>query len=145
MGFLFNRTQFFVHRGIQLRFARFVIVFVFLASLVTGLTVFYTTITMLGEKLVNVYPQGQLVEIFRAAHLALLLVLTITLPFVFYFSIVFSHRVVGPLPKIYRILSQIGKGDFEVNLVLRKKDELKQLAAVINQMAKDLKERESKK
>lgn len=145
MGFSFRRTRYFIERGIQLRFARFVILFVFISSLVTGLTVFYTTFTMLGERLASVYPQGRLVEIFRSAHIALLLELALILPFIFYFSIVFSHRVAGPLPKIYRTLRQIGQGDFNVNLVLRKKDELKELAEVINKMAKDLKERESKK
>jgi len=143
-GFI-RRTRYFVERGFQLRFARVVILFAFVSSVFTGLTIFYTTFMMLGERLADVYPQGRLAEIFRNAHLALAVDLVVILPFIFYGSLVFSHRVAGPLPKIYNTLRQIGQGNFDIHLVLRKKDELKDLAEVINQMAKDLKEREKKK
>ncbi len=144
MSFI-RRTRYFVERGFQLRFARVVILFAFVSSVFTGLTIFYTTFMMLGERLADVYPQGRLAEIFRNAHLALFVDLIVILPFIFYGSLVFSHRVAGPLPKIYNTLRQIGQGNFDIHLVLRKKDELKDLAEVINQMAKDLKEREKKK
>lgn len=145
MAFPIRRKQYFVERGFQLRFARFVILFVFLASLLTGLTIFYTTFMMLGERLADVYPQGRLVAIFRSVHLALLVDMLIILPVIFWGSIIFSHRIAGPLPKIYRTLKGIGDGNFDVNLVLRKRDELKELADIINEMAKKLKEREIKR
>ncbi len=141
----FKRKKFFIVPGLQLRFARFVIIFVFLSALLTALVVFYTTFMMLGDKLANVYPQGRLVEIFRSVHLVLFFNLLLLAPIIFGFSIVFSHRIAGPLPKIYEALKQIGRGDFRVHLVLRKRDELKDLADQINQMAKNLGEREKKK
>ena len=140
-----RRTRYFVERGFQLRFARVVILFAFGSAVFTGLTVFYTAFMLLGERLADVYPQGRLSEIFRNVHLALAADLIIILPFIFYGSLVFSHRIAGPLPKIYNTLRQIGQGNFDVHLVLRKRDELKELAEVINKMAKDLKEREKKK
>ncbi len=141
----FRRKQVLVDRGLQFRFAKFVIMFVFVACLLTGLTIFYTTFLLLGERLAQVYPQGRLVDIFRTVHIAFFVNLVVILPFIFYGSIVFSHRVAGPLPKIYQSLRSIGEGNFEVRLVLRKNDELRELADVINQMAKNLKEREIKK
>lgn len=141
----FRRTQYIVERGLQLRFARMTILFVFAATVVTGLTIFYTTFLMLGERLADVYPQGRLVEIFKSVHIAFFINLAVIIPFIFMGSIYFSHRIAGPLPKIYRTLREIGFGQFEVRLVLRKHDELKELAEVINEMAKNLKERETKK
>jgi methyl-accepting chemotaxis protein len=141
----FRRKKVLVDRGLQLRFAKFVIMFVFVACLLTGLTIFYTTFLLLGERLAQVYPQGRLVDIFRTVHIAFFVNLVVILPFIFYGSIVFSHRVAGPLPKIYQGLRNIGEGNFEVRLVLRKNDELRELADVINQMAKNLKERETRK
>jgi len=141
----FRRKQYFVERGLQLRFARFVILFVLASSIFTGLLVFYTTYFMLGERLANVYPQGRLVEIFKNVHLALLVNMFIVLPFIFWGSILFSHRIAGPLPKIYRTLKEIGQGKFDVKLVLRKHDELRELADNINAMALSLKERDMKK
>ncbi len=140
-----RRKKYFIERGLQLRFARFVVLFVFISCLVTGLTIFYTAFFMLGERLANVYPQGRLVEIFRLVHLALAADLLVLLPLIFWGSIIFSHRIAGPMPKIYQALKHIGRGNFDVNLVLRKHDELRELADVINETAKNLKERETKK
>ncbi len=138
----FRRKKYFVDRGLQLRFARFVILFVFVSSILTGLIVFYTTFMILGGRLAEVYPQGRLVSIFQSVYLAFFANLIVILPIIFYGSIVFSHRIAGPLPKIYQTLRQIGKGNFDVNLTLRKHDELKELADAINGMVADLKARE---
>ena len=145
MALQMRRKRYFVGEGLQLRFARFVILFAVLACVLTGLVVFYTTFTMLGEKLAQVYPQGRLMTIYRSVHIALLVNILILVPILFYVSIRFSHRIAGPLPKIYEGLRQIGSGNFSVHLVLRKRDELRDLADVINEMARNLKERESKK
>ena len=141
----FRRKKYFVERGLQLRFARFVILFVFVSTLFTGLTVFYTTFMILGGRLADVYPQGRLVSIFQSVYLAFFMNLVVILPVIFYGSIVFSHRIAGPLPKIYQTLKQIGHGNFEVSLALRKRDELKELVDVINEMAVNLKDREARK
>ncbi len=140
-----RRKQYFVERGLQLRFARFVIIFVFISSILTGLTIFYTTFMMLGERLAQVYPQGRLLTIFKSVHVALFVNLLIALPIIFWGSIIFSHRIAGPLPKIYQALRAIGQGDFDVKLILRKHDELKELAEIINAMADNLKQRDGQK
>src|SRR3989338_6255197 len=145
MALVLRRKKYIVDRGLQLRFARFVILFVFAASIVTGLVVFYTVVFLLGEKLVAVYPQGRLVEIFRSVYLTVFLEALVIIPLIFYGSIKFSHRIAGPLPKIYQTLRTIGGGDFEQKLVLRKNDELKELADAINEMTLRLKEREANK
>ena len=142
---LLRRKKYFVNRGLQLRFARVVIFFAFVSSLVTGVVIFGATFMLLGEKLANVYPQGRLVEIFRSAYAAFFISMLIMVPFIFYGAIVFSHRIAGPLPKIYEALRQVGGGNFDVNLILRKRDELRELANVINEMAKNLRERETRK
>ncbi len=141
----FRRTQYLVDRGLQLRFTRFVVLFVFISSVLTGLTIFYTTFMMLGERLADVYPQGRLVTIFRSVHIAFFICMLAVLPVIIYFTILFSHRIAGPLPKIYQALRNIGKGEFDIRLTLRKNDELRELVDAINEMAKNLKERESRK
>lgn len=137
----FRRTKYFVQRDMQLRFARFVILFVIASSLVTGLTIFYTTFFMLGERLADVYPQGRLITIFRNAHIALAVNLVLILPIIYWVSIRFSHRIAGPLPKIYQALKDIRDGNFNVDITLRKNDELHELVLLINEMAKSLKEK----
>jgi methyl-accepting chemotaxis protein len=141
----FRRKQYFVDRGLQLRFARFVILFVFVSSIMTGLLIFYTTFITLGQRLAQVYPQGRLEEITRSAYTAFFVNMLFVLPCIFYGSIVFSHRIAGPLPKIYQALRAMGEGDFNVKVTLRKYDELKELADIVNETAAKLKERDEKK
>ena len=144
MALFSRRKKYFVERALQLRFARFVLVFMFLSCAITACAVFYSTFMILSEKLVGIYPQGRLIEIFRSVYFAFGLVLVLVAPVIFYVAVVFSHRIAGPLPKIYQTLRNIGNGQWDERLVLRKHDELKELADVINEMAAKLKQRENK-
>ena len=140
-----KRRQYFVERGLQLRFARFVLLFMLGCCVVTGLVVFYSTFTVLSEKLMGIYPQARLVEIFRRAYGAFFLAVLFLIPVIFFAAVVFSHRLAGPRPKIYQTLRDIGTGQYDVQLTLRENDELKELADIINAMAAQLKEKETKK
>ena len=136
---MIKRKQFLNQPSLQFRFARFVVLFAFAASMLTAITIFLTTFLLMGEKLANVYPQGRLIEIFNSAYLTFFASLIILLPLIFFFSVYFSHRIAGPLPKIYEAIRMIGSGNFDVKLTLRKHDELKELADVINETAQKLK------
>jgi nitrogen fixation/metabolism regulation signal transduction histidine kinase len=140
----FRRKKYLVERGLQFRFTRFVLLFVFFSCLLTGLAIFFTTFMLMGEKLAAVYPQGRLVSIFRSVYVSALFSLLAVIPFIGWMSIKFSHRIAGPLPKIYQALRNIGDGQFDVKLVLRKGDELQELADAINETARKLKERTDK-
>ena len=145
MALFTRRKQVLVERSLQLRFAKVALLFVILCCAMTAFVVFYTTFTVLSEKLVGIYPQPRLTGIFHSAYTHLLLGLLLVAPVIFYGALVFSHRVAGPLPKIYQTLRDIGAGNFDARLTLRKKDELKDLAEAINAMAAQLKDREAKK
>ena len=140
----FQRKQYFVQKAMQLRFARFVILFVFVSSILTGGVIFLVTFLLMGEKLASVYPQERLAPIFQSVYLWAFVSLAGVIPIIFYGSIVFSHRIAGPLPKIHRVLKEIGQGNFDQSLILRKHDELKELADAINEMAVNLKKAEGK-
>jgi signal transduction histidine kinase len=51
-----------------------------------------------------------------------------------------THRVVGPLVPISRQLRKLAEGNYEGEIHLRKKDELKEIAADINSVTKRLRE-----
>lgn len=141
---MMRRKKILVDRGLQLRFARIVMMFVFIASLFTSGAIFLTTFMLMGEKLANVYPQARLVEIFRSVYLWALVSFVSTLPFIYWGSIKFSHRIAGPLPKIYQFIKNVGDGNYDLRLTLRRYDELRELADHLNEMVKKLREREKK-
>lgn len=139
------RKKYFIQRGMQLRFARFVILLAFVSAFLTGGAIFLTTFMLMGEKLADVYPQARLVVIFQSVYFWAFISLVAAIPFIFWGSIIFSHRIAGPLPKIYQAIKNIGDGNFDVRLTLRKSDELRELADSINEMAAKLSQRETQK
>ena len=122
----------------QLRFARFVLAYMVVCCIITATLVFFATTALLGEKLAGIYPESRLPEIFGRVYVAFFLCLLASAPLLFYGALVFSHRIAGPLPKIYKALDDIGNGHFDVKLTLRKQDELVELAEHINRMAERL-------
>lgn len=135
----YQRKQILVVKKIQFRFAAFVILLAAGTAFATSAAVFFTVLTVLGDKLAAVYPQGRLAPIVQSVYLSFGAVLAISVPIICYFAIRFSHKVVGPLPKIYRYLVSVGQGMHPGKLVLREGDHLQELAVVINEMADDLK------
>jgi len=53
-------------------------------------------------------------------------------------GILASHRVAGPVYRMIKFLDDVTKGDYSRRLVLRKKDELKDLAGAINRLVDKL-------
>ena len=145
MGSVLLKRKYYVDRSMQLRFSRFVTMLSFTSAVITGLTVFITIFSLLGGKLADVYPQSRLVVIFQSVYGVLFLCILVILPCIFYVALAFSHRIAGPLPKIYQALKAVGNGNFDIKLTLRKNDELRSLGDVINTMARQLRDREAGK
>jgi len=132
------RRQYIIKKGLQFRYIGIVFVIALIASLVTGYTVFSTGWTLLGEKLANVYPQGRLVYVFKTTNIALMRNLLFVSPLIFIMALLFSHKIAGPVYRIEKSLYQIAKGNLGLRVKLRKRDELKDLAEMINLMTENL-------
>ncbi|HWR57575.1 MAG TPA: methyl-accepting chemotaxis protein [Thermodesulfovibrionales bacterium] len=53
-------------------------------------------------------------------------------------SLFLSHRIAGPLYRLERSVEELTKGNLSFNITLRRKDELKELAASLNEMIRVL-------
>lgn len=136
-----RRKQFLIKKRFQLKYTGLILLFMFLVAWATGYTVYYTGWLLMGEKLANVYPQGRLVLIMRTINLTLLLRILFITPLVILISIILSHRIAGPIYRIQKYLRDIAAGNLSMRLHLRKNDEMQDLAAVINDMTDDLRNR----
>lgn len=132
-----RRRQYIIKRGLQFRYIGLVFGLAFIASLVTGWTVFATGWHFLGEKLASVYPQGRLVYVLRATNLALIRNLLLISPLVFILALLFSHRIAGPVYRIEKTLEDISKGNLGMKIRLREGDELVDLADMINNLTEN--------
>jgi len=61
--------------------------------------------------------------------------------FIIITTILYTHRIVGPLVRIRAITKQISKGDLDIFIKLRKKDEIKPIAEALNNLVLRYKEK----
>lgn len=131
----FKRTHYLTDLPLQLPYIilNFTVLLLFLAVSV-GI-VYYTGWADLVEKLSQIYPQGRLMEIMRLTYVRLGIGFLALLPVAVAGTLFLSHTVAGPLVRIKRYLRMMAKGEFDLApLVLRKYDELKDVAELINQI-----------
>jgi methyl-accepting chemotaxis protein len=140
-----KRRRFLLDREFQLRFIGHIFIFFYIAAFIAGATVFHTGWSMLGEKIMKVYPQGRAVFILKTVNIALLRNLLLVSPLIFIPALILSHRLAGPVHRIKMVLREIGRGDFQAEIKLRKRDELADLVKVVNTMAQELKVSTEKK
>lgn len=139
---MYKRKKYLVKRGLQLRYIGAILATVFFIAAICAFTTYYNLLIILGEKLANVYPQGRLIVTLRSASLVILYRVILLIPFVALIGLLLSHRIAGPIFRMEKVLKEVGEGKLDVNIKLRKRDELKDLAEVINDMAAKLKKRD---
>jgi len=137
----FVRKHYLVKKRLQFRIALVVLGATVVSSILAGAAVYWASWVAFGHKLGMVYPAGRLIEAMRQVYAILFAYILLISPLIITLSILFSHRIAGPLIRIERTLDEIGRGNFDVHINLRKHDELKDIAETINEMAASLKKR----
>lgn len=139
---MFRRRKYLVKAGLQFRYIGAILGTVFVIAAVCITTTYFNLLVLLGEKLANVYPQGRLMITLQEVNLVAFYRVLILIPFVALVGLLLSHRIAGPVFRIEKVLKDVGKGNLNVSLQLRKKDELKSMADTINDMTAALRETE---
>jgi len=134
----FRRRRLLIKKGLQLRYIGLIFIALILTSIVTGYTVFATGWTLFGQKLASVYPQGRLLHVLRGINMALVRNLIFVSPIIFILGLLFSHKIAGPLYRIEKTIDEIAKGSLGLKIKLRRGDELKDLAEVVNGLTENL-------
>jgi len=135
----YRRKQYLVDRGYQLRFVTRVFVVVLIVAVVSSLI--STGLLWTNMYRADLEQQATLIAALIAVATTLLVELLIAIPLVYFLGVRQSHRVVGPVNRIKRVLEAIGAGDFSQRIVVRRGDALEDLAKTINRMADSLQQR----
>jgi len=138
----YKRKQYLVDRAYQIRFVTRVFVVVLAVAIVSALMA--TGFLWSNMYAPELEQHALLVASLVAIATTLLIELLLAIPIVFYLGIRQSHRIIGPVSRIKRMLDAIGQGDFTQRITLRQGDALEDLAKSINQMADTLQRRYSK-
>jgi methyl-accepting chemotaxis protein len=135
----YRRKQYLVDRGYQLRFVTRVFVVVLIVAIISSLI--STGLLWTNMYRPDLERQATLIAALIAVATTLLVELLIAIPLVYFLGIRQSHRVVGPINRIKRVLEAIGTGDFSQRIVVRRGDALEEVAKTINRMAESLHQR----
>lgn len=134
----FRRRQYLVSAKFQLKYTGLILLLMFATAALSSYVVYYTSMLLMGEKLGNVYPQGQLVHIIKTVNFRLLISLLFVTPLVVMIGIYLSHKIAGPIFRMERFLKDMAGGNFSSRIVLRKGDELTGLAGGINKVCESM-------
>jgi HAMP domain-containing protein len=125
-----KRVHYLINRKMQLGFTlRFMFVTV-LFALFVGFEVYLTVWPVVSQ-----FVPRELMHLVRGQVLLRTLLFLVPIILVIAsFTILISHRVAGPLFRIQRTIDKVVRGEDVENINLRKHDELKELAAKINEL-----------
>lgn len=130
-----KRKHYINDMSLQLRYIGVTLVVLVTFFVMSVAVVYFTGWSHLVERLSQVYPQGRLVEILRLLYWRLAAGFLLMLPVALLLTLYLSHTVAGPLVRIKRYLRLMAKGEFDLApLVLRRFDELKDVAGLINEI-----------
>ena len=135
---MIRRKQFIVARKFQVKYAGIIILLMFLTAGFCSFAIYYTTMISFGEKLANVYPQGQLVSIVNSVNLRILVSIIVISPLVGFLGIYLSHKIAGPIYRIEKSISGMAAGDLSSHITLRRGDEMVSLADSVNRLTDSL-------
>jgi len=134
-----TRRRFLVKREMQMGLAWRFLLLTVLFSLFVGFEVFVS----IWHVVSHVIPED-LESLVRNRILSRMVIFAIPVVFVIIAcSIVFTHRIVGPLSRLEEVLQRLVKGEDVDYIQLRKNDELRALASTINDLVKSHKSRKA--
>ena len=138
----YKRKQYLVDRAYQLRF----VTRVFIVVLAVALASSFLAAILLWKNMyrADLEQQTLFIASLIAVATTMLIELLLSIPIVLFLGIRQSHRIVGPMNRLKRMLGAIGTGDFSQRITLRQGDALEDLAKSMNQMAEQLQRRSSK-
>ena len=138
----YKRKQYLVDRAYQLRF----VTRVFIVVLEVALASSFLAAILLWKNMyrADLEQQTLFIASLIAVATTMLIELLLSIPIVLFLGIRQSHRIVGPMNRLKRMLGAIGTGDFSQRITLRQGDALEDLAKSMNQMAEQLQRRSSK-
>ena len=79
-----------------------------------------------------------IVSLFRSAFWLIMLELLVLTPLVVWLGILLTHKVAGPLVRIFAVLDQMSRGRYDVRITLRKGDMLVELAEAVNRLSENI-------
>ena len=127
----YGRRNFFTLTQFHVKYVGIILLLMFITALLCSIVVYHSSMSLLVQKLANVYPQGRLVDIIATVNIRMLIAVLLLTPIVVVIGVYLAHKIAGPIERMERFLGRMAKGDISSRIVVRRGDEF---STVINAM-----------
>jgi methyl-accepting chemotaxis protein len=133
----FTRKKYLIKPAFQLRLALTIFVYVVVYSAIFGFIIFFPLYTNLQGSS-SVEEQVRISEIALYLHKRVWPALFVMAALAGLHAVFYSHRLVGPVYRFEKMLDALIAGDYSMRIRIRKRDELRDMEALLNQLAETL-------
>ena len=134
-----QRKNYFIAKDMQSRFAGTILLLAFLVAVITACNIYVlgSYFVSTSRTMVEARSLTSTLQDFVADYWPRLLVLIfVNVIIVFIVSVMYSHQTAGPAYKLEKSIKRISEGDLTFEVSLRRNDNLKELAAALNELLK---------
>ncbi|MBI4042324.1 MAG: hypothetical protein HY391_02500 [Deltaproteobacteria bacterium] len=128
-----KRKQYFIKESVQGRYLRVLFVAIVAPTLLITACLLYLMFTLMANQMgipENIH--ANLIPVMKQIGWILLFGLPVLIAALFWWGVIVSHRMAGPIFRLEHDLEAIAKGDFQRRIIFRKKDKLDSLANKFN-------------
>jgi methyl-accepting chemotaxis protein len=134
---LFRRRHFFIDKQLQTKYILLTIIVLLIYSAVFALLIFLPYILPIHFN-APLAERAEAARILLSLHRSVWPALLVVIPVLGVLSIFITHKIVGPVYRLKQSLRELTAGNLETRVVLRKGDDLQELADHVNQLAETL-------
>jgi len=127
------RIKFITKNPLQLKYLILILLSILVPLFLVGGCLYYLIFQVMAEQLA--IPESiayNLLPVLRKINFILIVGLPPIIVLLFIWGATLTHRLIGPLERLEDDLKKIDEGDYSVRLSLRKDDDLKPIADVVN-------------
>jgi methyl-accepting chemotaxis protein len=140
-----KRSIFILDRALQFKYAILLALIVGVVAALFSIHIFYFLNENIQVFIPNFMEDPEISELIYKEHRKIIMYLisltVLLMSILFFFGLIITHRMVGPVMVIRRKMEELSEGNFGVRVHLRKGDEFNDLAASFNSMAEKLEKR----
>ncbi|HBQ21787.1 MAG: hypothetical protein A2Z91_04735 [Deltaproteobacteria bacterium GWA2_38_16] len=129
------RKQYFIKGPIQSRYLILTVFSMIVPTLLVSGCLYYLIATLMAHELAlpeSIY--GHLIPVLKKINVYLAIGLPIIFAIIFFYAVIISHRLAGPIFRLEKDLDRIIAGDHSVRIKFRTKDRLDNIADKLNQV-----------
>ena len=133
------RIKYLTKNPLQFKFLVLILISIMTPLFLVGGCLYYLIFQIMAEQLAIPESIAQnLIPVLHKINFIIILGMPILIFFLFLLGLILTHRLIGPLERLEDDLTKISFGDYSIRLKLRKDDDLRPIAEVINKIINKL-------